>query len=269
MTLVHQPQPVRRPGSTVAVIGIAGMVGSAILSVIAFLIVGDVYERIDQSVEVTASAVVTVDDTLDVAADAMVSLGLALDTVGAAADQAAASADLVEQTLEQAATIVGTELPDTIDAVRETMPALIEASAVIDGTLRGLSFFGVPYNPEVPLDDAFSTLDAQLAPLSASLRVNAAIMEGLVPNLGGFGAQTELLVSQVEEIGGAVDEAAAVIAEYQEQAQAFDEAIRATRDSVIRGSLWMRVLVVLAGLVAVAMGAGLYLTGRALAAAGR
>ncbi len=249
--------------------GMVGVIGSAILTVIAFLIVGDVYERVDQSVELTAAAVVTVDGTLEVASDALVGLGLALETVGAAASQASDSAELVEQTLDQAAGIVGTELPDTIDAVRETMPALIEASGVIDSTLRGLAFFGVPYDPEVPLGEAFRTLDTQLAPLPASLRANAAVMDGLAPNLGGFGAQTELLVDQVDQIGVAVDEAAEVIADYQAQAEAFDEAIRATRDSVVRGSLWMRILVVLGGLVAMALGAGLYMTGRALDAAGR
>lgn len=259
----------KRLGPTIAFIGVAGVIGSVILAVIAFLIVGDIYQRVNESVEVTASAVVTVDETLDVASDALVGLGLALETVGTAAQQAAASADLVEQTLDQAAEIVGTELPDTIDAVRDTMPALIEASGVIDSTLRGLAFFGVPYDPEVPLGEAFSTLDEQLEPLPATLRSNAAVMEGLVPSLGGFGAQTELLVSQVEQIGVAVDEAAEVIGDYQTQAEAFNEAITATRTSVARGSLWMRVLVVLAGVVATAMGVGLYLTGRALDATGR
>ncbi|HEX6947701.1 MAG TPA: hypothetical protein VF246_10165 [Acidimicrobiia bacterium] len=244
-----------------------GLVGSAVLAVVAFLMVTDVYGRLRQSLDITAEAVQTVDTTLEVASDALLTLGRTVDTVRTATEQAAESSELVERSVSEAAAVVGTDLPETIDAMRETMPALIEASTVIDSTLRGLSFFGVPYDPEVPLGEGFRRLDEELAPLSDTLRANGAVMEGLVPSVGGFQAQTELLVVQVEEIGEAVDEASEVIDSYQTQADAFDDAIQSARDSTTRGSLWMRALVVLAGLIGMAMSAGLYLTGRALEAA--
>ena len=147
-----------------------GIIGAAVLALIALLIVGDVYGRIRQSLEVTADAVSTVDTTLEVASGALLTLGQTVETVRVATEQAAASAELVERTVSEAADVVGTDLPDTIDAVRETMPALIEASAVIDTTLRGLALFGVPYDPEVPLGEGFRRLDEQLAPLSATLQ---------------------------------------------------------------------------------------------------
>lgn len=246
-----------------------GLVGSVVLAVIAFLMVSDVYGRLRQSLEITADAVRTVDTTLEVASGALLTLGQTVETVKAATEQAAESSVLVESSVSQAAEVVGIDLPETIDAVRETMPALIEASSLIDTTLRGLALFGVPYDPDVPLGEGFRRLEEELEPLSDTLRQNGAVMERLVPTVSGFRTQTELLATQVDEIGAAVEEAAEVIASYQTQAAAFDEAIQSARDSTTRGSVLMRVLVVLGGLLGAAFGAGLYFTGRSLEAAGR
>src|SRR5690606_16802080 len=121
--------------------------------------VSDVYGRLRQSLEITADAVRTVDTTLEVASGALLTLGQTVETVKAATEQAAESSVLVESSVSQAAEVVGTDLPETIDAVRETMPALIEASSLIDTTLRGLALFGVPYDPDVPLGEGFRRLD--------------------------------------------------------------------------------------------------------------
>ena len=266
---VIQPTAPRRLGPKISIIGLVGLVGSVVLAVIAFLMVSDVYGRLRQSLEITADAVRTVDTTLEVASGALLTLGQTVETVKAATEQAAESSVLVESSVSQAAEVVGIDLPETIDAVRETMPALIEASSLIDTTLRGLALFGVPYDPDVPLGEGFRRLDEELEPLSDTLRQNGAVMERLVPTVSGFRTQTELLATQVDEIGAAVEEAAEVIASYQTQAAAFDEAIQSARDSTTRGSVLMRVLVVLGGLLGAAFGAGLYFTGRSLEAAGR
>lgn len=253
-------------GPTVTRIGLAGLVGAMILTVIAFVIVGDTFDRLEDSLEVTAEAVVTVDASLDVASDSLSALGGALDTIGVATGQAAGSSETVAEAVAQTVQIVGIELPSSIDAVRSAMPALIEASAVIDSTLSGLALFGVPYHPDVPLDQAFSDLDRQLAPLPASLRESALVMTGLIPDVQGFQAQTQLLGTQVEEIGDTVAEAGAIIERYQSQTERFDQVIQGTRDDLGRNALLVRILVILAGgLSMIAMG-GLYLAGRAIAA---
>ncbi len=252
-------------GRTVARVGLAGLVGAVVLTVIAFLIVGDTFDRLEDSLEVTAEAVVTVDASLDVASDSLSALGGALDTIGIATEQASGSSETVAEAVAQTVQIVGMELPSSLDAVRTAMPALIEASTVIDSTLSGLALFGVRYNPDVPLSRAFTDLDRQLAPLPASLRESALVMAGLIPDVQGFQAQTQLLGTQVEEIGETVEEAAAIIGRYQSQTERFDEVIQGTRDDLGRSALLVRILVILAGLLAMIAMGGLYLAGRAIA----
>lgn len=240
------------------------MIGSVALTLLAYLIVGDVFDRLEDSLEITGEAVITVDDTLEVASDSLAALGTALTTIGAATDHASASSETVAEAVSQTVQIVGIELPASLEAIRSAMPALIEASGVIDSTLSGLAFFGVPYNPAVPLDQAFLALDLQLAALPASLRENALVMADLIPEVQGFRVQTELLGTQVEEIQSTVEEAGAIIERYQSQAERFDEVIASSREDLGRSALLVRMLVILAGGLAMIATGGLWAAGRAI-----
>ena len=143
--------------------------------------------------------------------------------------------------------IVGESLPSSIEAIRDAMPGLIEASNVIDSTLSGLAFFGVPYNPGVPLDEAFAELDRQLAPLPESLRGNAEIIAELIPEADGFHRETVALTEQIEMIRLSVVEARAVIDDYRSQTVRLDAVVRETTDDLSQGSFLARVVVLLGG----------------------
>ncbi len=265
VTLVIRPATTpTRLGVAVSRVGLAGLVGAVALTVVAFIVVGDVFDRLEDSLEISVETVVTVDETLEAASDAMASLDRALDTVRAATEQAASSSETVNEAVGQAVQIIGMELPASIDAIRTAMPALIEASGVIDSTLSALAFFGVPYNPDTPLDEAFTEMDRELATLPNSLRANALLLSELVPDVQGFRLQTELLGVQVGEIQTTVREAGEIIQRYQSQTARFDEVIQGTRDDLGRSALLVRLLVVLAGVLAIIAMGGLVVAGRAI-----
>jgi hypothetical protein len=129
---------------------------------------------------------------------------------------------------------------------------------------RGWRFFGVPYNPETPLDEAFIGLDRELEPLPASLRANALQLAELIPDVQGFRLQTDLLGLQVDEIRTAVDDANAILGRYRSQAERFDEVLQGTRDDLGRSALLVRLVVVFAGMLALVAMAGLVVAGRAI-----
>ena len=267
MTLVG-PIDVARPvrGPAIVRLGVVGLVGAALITLVAWLFTEDLFTRFGDSLEVTGEALNSVGLTLDVADDALATLTLALDTTAAATGHAAASSETVADAVTQTAVIVGDELPASVEAIRAAMPGLIEASNVIDNTLSGLSLIGVPYNPGVPLDEAFSNLDRQLAPLPDALRQNASVIAGLVPEAEGFHEQTELLTIQVEQMRGSVDEAREIIDQYRTQALRFDSVVEETSEGLDRSTLLARVLVVVAGVSAMVAMSGLILAGRAISA---
>ena len=267
MTLVGPIDVARRSrGQSVSRIGVIGLVGALLLTLVAWLLTEDLFSRLDDSLDVTGEALTSLGLTLDVADDALATLSLALDTTASATAHAAASSETVADAVTQTVVIVGEELPASVEAIRAAMPGLIEASNVIDNTLSGLSLIGVPYNPDVPLDEAFSNLDRQLAPLPAGLRANAAVIADLVPEAEGFHEQTVLLTSQVETMQESVSEAREIIDQYRTQAIRFDTVVQETSEGLDRSALLMRLLVIVAGALAVIAMSGLIVAGRAISA---
>ena len=267
MTLVG-PVDIARPtrGPSIVRIGFVGLAVAIVITIVAWLITEDLFHRFGDSLEVTGDALLTVGLTLDVADDALETLNLALDTTATATAHAATSSETVAAAVSRTVVIVGDELPASIEAIRAAMPGLIEASNVIDNTLSGLSLIGVPYNPAVPLDEAFANLDRQLAPLPDGLRENAAVIADLVPEAEGFHEQTAILTTQVEVMQASVDEARAFIDQYRSQAQRFDSVVRETSAGLDRSALLVRLLVVGAGALAVLAMTGLIVVGRAVTA---
>ena len=267
MTLVG-PVDIARPtrGPSIVRIGLVGLVVAIVITIVAWLITEDLFHRFGDSLEVTGDALLTVGLTLDVADDALETLNLALDTTATATAHAATSSETVAAAVSRTVVIVGDELPASIEAIRAAMPGLIEASNVIDNTLSGLSLIGVPYNPAVPLDEAFANLDRQLAPLPDGLRENAAVIADLVPEAEGFHEQTAILTNQVEVMQASVDEARAFIDQYRSQAQRFDSVVRETSAGLDRSALLVRLLVVGAGALAVLAMTGLIVVGQAVTA---
>lgn len=265
MTLVGPIDTARRShGRLISRIGIVGLIGTILVTITAWLLVNDLFRRLDGTLEVTGSALQTIGVTLDIADEALANLTTSLEAASAATNQASASAATVSEAIDETATIIGEDLPASIDAIRAAMPGLIEASAVIDTTLSGLAIFGVPYNPGVPLDEAFRDLDRQLAPLPQSLRDNAATIAELVPQADGFRDQSILLASQVRLMRTTVEDARTVIDDYRETADQVDVVVRTTTDGLGRSKLIARLLVVLVGIMSALTMAGFVVVGRAL-----
>ena len=266
MTLVGPVDTARKSlGPPISRLGMVGLIGAIVITLLAWLFTEDLFDRLGASLEVTGEALVSVGSTLDVADDALATLIDSLDTAVAATGHAAASSQTVAAAVTETVDIVGEALPSSIEAIRDAMPGLIEASAVIDSTLSGLAFFGVSYDPGVPLDAAFAELDRQLAPLPASLRGNAEIIALLIPEADGFHRETVALTEQIEMIRLSVVEARSVIDDYRSQTVRLDAVVQETTNNLSQGSLLARVVVLLGGTLAVFLSIGLVLTGRALA----
>lgn len=266
MTPLGPTRVVGRPhGLFIARLGVVALAGALVLSVLGWLLVADLFRRLDDTLGATGEALRTVESTLDVADSALETLTVGLDIASAASAQAAASAITVSEAVAETAAIVGNEVPDGIESIRATMPGLIEASAVIDATLSALSLLGVPYNPTVPLDEAFRQLDRQLAPLPRELRENAETISRLVPEAEEFGEHALALGTQMQEMRASVDRARALIADYGDNTSMLDELLTDSGASLRQTRLLAQVLVIVLAGFSVLTTSALIITGRALA----
>jgi len=86
--------------------------------------------------------------------------------------------------------VVAEDVPESVDAIRATIPALIDTARVIDTTMRGLSFFGVDYDPEVPLDESLRVIETQLGEIPTLLRAQQDTLSEVAGDLGVFSSST-------------------------------------------------------------------------------
>src|SRR5690606_26846779 len=101
-------------------------------------------------------------DPLEAIDATMGEAGGALGTRSGMADRLSGSAVPAAEVLDEVAELTTSQIPDSLTALRDALPALIDTADVIDDTMRTLSFLGVEYRPQVPLDDAFGEIQAQL-----------------------------------------------------------------------------------------------------------
>ena len=244
----------------------AGATGVAIFLVggmVAGFYLGTLFTSLNEALEVSAEAVAAGAATIEVVDDSLTIVG---DLVGSAR----VIGDETEQALLNMASVTGSvvdlledDLPAEIDSVVVAMDGLIQTAGVVDGVLTTLSFVGVDYDPEVPLDEALIELEQSLLELKPVLADEASRLENaetatteLALAVGEFDFTLAQLELEVEQTGQ-------VTFRYQELA---DEARAVIGDATVDlGSqrVLLTVLIVAASLIGAAMSSRLWWVGRA------
>jgi hypothetical protein len=126
--------------------------------------------------------------------------------------------------MDQASELLVGDIADSLQATVDTLPGLIDTASVIDTTMRALSFFGVDYDPDEPLDEALIDLQLSLTPIPGQIRGQAEVLGTLQTDIGRIGGdagslaavllETRISMSAVESIvdAAAADAAAAASA---------------------------------------------------------
>jgi hypothetical protein len=186
----------------------------------------------------------------------------ALSVAADAGDRINQSAEDVAVAVADVAVLTREQIPLALAAVENSLPALVDTAAVIDNTMTALSFLGVPYDPEVPMDEAIEALGDELDGLPEAIAEQGSALDSMVPEILGVGSELELLAGHMEAMTASLDQAQAVIGDYRETVEANASAIDAA--SALPGLIpWARAAVVVGVLAGIGLGtAGLALAGR-------
>jgi hypothetical protein len=138
--------------------------------------------------------------------------------------------------------LLGAEVPASLEAVRSTMPGLISTAGVVDGTMRALSFVGVDYDPDLPLDESLTRLDRELAAIPEQLRNQGPVLEEVARGLSEFGGDTLLIGDDLAGIRARLTESEALLDEYTlaaEQAESLLGSLRGDLERLGRTGRWI------------------------------
>lgn len=190
------------------------VVASVLGGVVGWVLVGTAADAVTESTEVTRRALTTVGETTTVV-DAVFD-----DVAGSLRDVQTTLAD-TSITLTSASAVTGNltgvvteEIPASIDAIRASLPALIDTAAVIDSTMRGLALVGVDYDPSVPLDESVAEIDARLAAVPDLLRTQQETLTSVTGDLGRFSSSMIGLSDDVGSIRVRLAEASNALDDY-------------------------------------------------------
>lgn len=158
---------------TLQSIGAIGLVAALIVGIGGFLLASRVSDAATDTlgpfVDVTSDLADTIDATgvmVERTTEAITSIENTTRSAGRALNSASTA-------LAETSDLVGGDIADSLDSAVDTLPGLISTAAVIDTTMRALSFVGVDYDPELPLDESLAALEASLRPIPDQIRIQS------------------------------------------------------------------------------------------------
>lgn len=194
----------------------------------------------------TVDGATTALETLALAEEGMVEAEAALGAAGSGLTQ-------MSDVLTNTAFLLAGEVPDTIDSITASFPAMIDTARVIDRTMNALAFLGIDYQPAIPLDQSLAAVADDLGPLSEELRAQSVPLAEAANQLRIVGQSVdevgESVRSMTEQLTGSRD----LVTAYQEAANDANRIVAEISASFDRQILIARVLLLALGLMAIVM----------------
>lgn len=197
-------------------------------------VVDQIGVTVDQSLAIVSDSLNAATDTIEVArqtvVDATTAVGTVSETVATTSKTFADTGPLLD-----GVTRVTTETaPNSIEAVQQSIPNIVEVASVIDRTMTTLSNFGfeqqipvpfsepiaigfdlgIDYNPEEPFDETVAALGSSLDGLPEQLRTLGEDLETANANLQTLSGNLETLSGDIETINEDIAALVPVLDEY-------------------------------------------------------
>lgn len=112
-------------------------------------------------------------------------------------------------------TLSGTRLPATIVSTRQALDSAAETARAVDAMLRTLSIFGVPYNPDVPLNVAIAGVAETLDDVPPALTAIGEGIDTAQQNTTRIAADLVEVATGLEALSANLGSARGVVGQYQ------------------------------------------------------
>lgn len=218
--------------------GVAGAVTALVASVFFAFGIGPWFQTLSDSFDVTAEGLRAVDSTLEVVDESLVVVTDTLAGIDGVFGATASALDEVGAVVLSTGTLLQSDIPGQLDAIDAAMDGLIDTANVVDGVLGALSFVGVDYNPEVPLDQALEDVSAQLSELRDSLSGYSGNLFSLTVSLNRLEDEVTLVAGTMTGLQDQVAATRELIAGYRVTA-GDAEAVISGASERLSGQVWL------------------------------
>jgi hypothetical protein len=217
-------------------------------AVVGWILIGSVGQTVVDTVGVTKRVLVGVSDSTRVVDEVFSDVAGSLRSVQTTLSDSSLTLTRASSVTGNLGAIVTEQVPDSVDAVRDALPALIDTAGVIDSAMRGLAFFGVNYESEVPLNESLVAIDRRLAEIPVLLRAQQGTLADVAADLGDFSSDALTISDDVGSIRVRLAEAATVLAGYDSIVADSRELLEELESTANNGVAFFRVVVTLLAL---------------------
>ncbi|GAB4144254.1 MAG: hypothetical protein Fur0021_00680 [Candidatus Promineifilaceae bacterium] len=234
-------------GFVMLFIGLSGVALSIGGALVTQRLVDKVSQGLDQSLRLVSDSLDTVLDTLDLTKTTVGEVNGSMETVEAAAVNLAQTINQTRPLLDQVNQIASHDVPDSIEAVQETIPIVAEVAGTIDTTLRALNDFridqtilgfpiqydlGIDYAPAASFDESITAIGASLDGIPNRLRTLEVYLSVTDENMDTISQDILLIAGDLKTINGRVADVQPLLDEYIRLITQVNDNIRQTRASL-------------------------------------
>lgn len=235
-----------RFGRALLIAGWVGVVGALLAGIFGWVLTGRLGTSISSTVEPIAGIVVDLAETIDASLLMVERTNEAIDSIERATRTTSRALSNVADVVTEASGLAAGDVADSLDSAVATLPALIDTARVIDRTMTALSFVGVDYNPEVPLDQSLEDLEESLAPIPDQLRSQVELMDSVAVDLEDIATEAGSLAGVLLQTRIDMLEAERVLQSASSNAAAAAESVAEIEADISTFSSLARVVVVAA-----------------------
>jgi len=168
---------------------------------------------LSQTLETTGQGLTVTQQALKSSVDTVSSLQTTVQTT---AKTIKASGPMVDEISK----LMTTDLPNTVKSTESSLRTAQDSAKLIDSVLSTLSSIpllgsGIPYNPQVPLDQALGEVADSLTKLPESFASMADSLKASSSNLETFQADLSVMAESIGEIEKSVAQYESVVGDYQ------------------------------------------------------
>jgi hypothetical protein len=240
----------RTVGLTLISIGMFGVVVSLVATVVGLRFLGHLDAALEGSVGVAADSVDALGATVELAGDTVEGITTILERTGETTRDLAGALANAEEVLLATADLSEEQLAGSLEAVEDTLPALIQVAAVIDRTLSALSVvpFGPAYDPTEPFDDSLRALQDELDGLPETLREQADLIRDGGGELAAAHVGTAAIADDLDDLRTTLAASGELLDRYATTTTAARELVTTDEADLGRQLVLARVLVFVLGL---------------------
>lgn len=199
---------------------------------------------LDESLQLASEGLENVIDTLEFTQTAVTDINDLIATIETTANDLSAAIDNTQPMLSSTSAVVTQDVPESLEAFQEALPALEQAASTIDSTLRTLSRFeidqtilgfrlqydlGIDYNPEIPFDVAITEVGESLDGLPERLREMEPQLEATSEDLTTISADITEAATEIQSINETLTELDPLLVEHIRIATEANDSLRRVR----------------------------------------